>query len=54
MSGEGAACLEHGDVGRFFAWIGNKRRVLIRRELHREDFLGFAQIACVTILVKYF
>ena len=41
-------------VERFFAWIGNKRRVLIRWEFHPENFLGFVQLACVTILLKYF
>jgi transposase len=41
-------------VERFFAWLQNYRRVLIRYERHVENFLGFVQLACVLMLLKHF
>ena len=41
-------------VERFFAWMQWKRRLLIRWEYYVENFLGFVQLACVTMLLKRF
>lgn len=40
------------EVERFFAWIQNYRRVLVRYERHVENFLGFVQLACVLMLLR--
>ena len=39
-------------VERFFAWLQWKRRVLIRWEYYAENFLGFVQLASITMLLK--
>ncbi|MBI1292261.1 IS4/IS5 family transposase, partial [bacterium] len=39
-------------VERFFAWLGNYRRLLVRHEYYGMNFLGFVQFACVMILLK--
>lgn len=41
-------------VERFFAWLGNFRRVLVRQERHVENFLGFVHLACMLMLLKPF
>ena len=41
-------------VERFFAWLQWKRRVLIRWEYSATSFLGFVQLACITILLRQF
>ena len=41
-------------VGRFFAWLQWKRRLLIRWEYYATNFLGFVQLACITMLLKQF
>jgi transposase len=41
-------------VERFFAWIQWQRRLLIRWEYYAENFLGFVQLASITILLKQF
>ncbi len=41
-------------VERFFAWIQWQRRILIRWEFHPENFLGFVQLACITVLLRQF
>jgi hypothetical protein len=38
---------------KWFAWLHNFRRVVIRWEYHPENFLGMVQLACVLILLKY-
>jgi hypothetical protein len=43
----------HATLG-FFAWIQWQRRILIRREYHAPNFLGFVQLACLVILFKRF
>jgi transposase len=39
---------------RFFAWLQWKRRLLIRWEYYAANFLGFVQLACITMLHKRF
>ena len=41
-------------VERFFAWLQRKRRFLIRWEYYATNFLGFVQLACITMLLKQF
>ena len=41
-------------VERFLAWLQWKRRLLIRREYDTANFLGFVQLACITMLLKQF
>ncbi len=39
-------------IERFFAWIQNYRRIVVRYEYHLENFLGFIHLACILILLK--
>ena len=39
-------------VERFFAWIQNYRRIVVRYEYHLDNFLGFIHLACIRILLK--
>jgi transposase len=41
-------------VERVFAWLMRSRRIVIRYEHKAENFLGFVQLACVTILLRRF
>ena len=41
-------------VERFFAWIQWQRRLLVRWEYYAENFLGFVQLASITILLRQF
>jgi len=41
-------------VERFFAWLYNFRRCAMRYERKAENFLGFIQLACVLMLLRYF
>lgn len=41
-------------VERFFAWLQWQRRLLIRWEYYAANFLGFVQLASITILLKQF
>jgi transposase len=41
-------------VERFFAWLQWKRRLLIRWEYYASNFLGFVQLASITMLLKRF
>ena len=41
-------------VERFFAWLHNFRRLVVRYEYYAENFLGMLQLACVIILLRYF
>lgn len=40
-------------VERFFAWLGNFRRLTIRYERHDANYLGFMQLACCIIMLRY-
>ena len=39
-------------VERYFAWLQWKRRILIRWEYYSANFLGFVQLASITMLLK--
>jgi transposase len=41
-------------VERFFAWLRWQRRLLVRWEYYAENFLGFVQLASITILLEQF
>jgi len=41
-------------VERFFAWLYNFRRLVVRWEFHAQNFLGMLQLACAIILLRYF
>jgi transposase len=41
-------------VERFFAWLQWKRRLLVRWEYYATNFLGFVQLASITMLLKQF
>jgi transposase len=41
-------------VERLFAWMPNYRRLLTQWEHHIEHFLGFVQLACLMMLLRYF
>ena len=40
-------------VERLFAWLHNFRRLVTRWERHAENFLGFVQLGCLKILLRY-
>jgi transposase len=39
-------------VERFFAWLYNFRRLVVRYEYYAENFLGMLQLACAIILLE--
>jgi transposase len=41
-------------VERFFAWLQWQRRLLVRWEFYAQNFLGFVQLASISILLKRF
>jgi transposase len=41
-------------VERFFAWLHWKRRLLVRGEYYATNFLGFVQLASITMLLRQF
>jgi transposase len=41
-------------VERLFAWLQNFRRVLIRHEYYAENSLGFVQLGCTIILLRWY
>ncbi len=41
-------------VERFFAWIQWQRRLIVRWEYYAENFLGFIQLASISILLRRF
>lgn len=40
-------------VERFFAWLNNYRRVIVRWEFHVANYLGFLHLACLVILLRH-
>ena len=40
-------------VERLFAWLSNFRRLVVRYERRAENYLGFVQLGCVIILLRY-
>ncbi len=41
-------------IERLFAWLQNFRRLVTRYEYHLANFLGFARLACMVILLRQF
>ena len=41
-------------IERFFAWLHNFRRLVVRYEFHARNFLAMLQLACAIILLRYF
>lgn len=41
-------------IERLFAWLQNFRRVLTRFDYHAENYLGFVQLGCILILLRYY
>ena len=41
-------------IERVFAWLMRSRRLVIRYEHKASNFLGFLELACITILVRRF
>ena len=39
-------------IERLFAWLQNFRRLVVRYEYHVENFLGFAHLGCMLILLR--
>ena len=40
-------------IERLFAWLFNFRRLVVRYEYHIENFIGFVNLACAIILLRY-
>ncbi len=40
-------------VERFFSWIDDFRRLVVRWEYHATNYLGFLHLACIRMLIKY-
>jgi transposase len=43
-----------GKVARLFAWRQNFRRVLVRHEYQAANDLGFVQLGCILILLRWY
>jgi len=41
-------------IERFFAHLGNFRRLVVRYEYHPNNFLGFLQLGCIKLLLRRF
>lgn len=39
-------------VERFFAWLSNFRKVVVRYERHDYNFAGFVKLGCIVILLR--
>jgi len=40
-------------IERFFAWLSNFRRLVVRYEKRAENFLGFVHLGCIVILLRH-
>ena len=40
-------------IERLFAWLSNFRRLIGRYERRAENYLGFVQLGCIVILLRY-
>ena len=40
-------------VERFFSWLEDFRRLVVRWEYHTANYLGFLHLACIRMLMKY-
>jgi transposase len=41
-------------VERLFAWLQNFRRIQTRWDRYAHNYLGFVQLGCIVILLRYF
>jgi transposase len=41
-------------IERLFAWLQNYRRITTRWDYKLENYLGFVQLGCLLILLRYF
>jgi transposase len=41
-------------VERLFAWLQNFRRILVRHEYYADNYLGFVQLGCTIILLRWY
>ena len=41
-------------IERLFAWLHNFRRLVVRYERRAENYLGFAKLGCIVILLRRF
>jgi len=41
-------------IERLFAWLGNFRRLVVRYERHLVNYLGFVQLGCIIVLLRYY
>jgi transposase len=39
-------------VERYFAWLGNFRKLVVRYERHVDNFAGFVKLGCIIILLR--
>jgi len=39
-------------VERFFAWLGNFHKLVVRYERHASNFAGFVKLGCIVILLR--
>ena len=46
-------CKRRFQVERFFSWIEDFRRLVVRWEYHAENYLGFVHLACLRMLIKH-
>jgi len=40
-------------IERFFAWLQNFRRLVVRYEFHASNFLAMVQLGCILILLRH-
>ncbi len=40
-------------IERFFAWLMNNRRLVVRYEYQVQNFLGLVQLGCILILLRH-
>jgi transposase len=40
-------------IERLIAWLGSFRRLVVRYERRAENYLGFVQLGCIVILLRY-
>src|SRR5258705_806912 len=45
-------CRRRWKIERFFAWLQNYRRILVRYDRFLDNYLAFVQLACIVIFVR--
>ena len=48
----GGRCARRWRIERLFAWLGDRRRLLVRHESRLANFAGFVTLGCIMILLK--